>query len=68
MIFREWMEMLSDGRVVKFTWQEGQEGGAVITAQVAGSETVHSILLPDAIIPLSLEEVVNHFTAALAKK
>jgi hypothetical protein len=66
--YQEWIKTLEDGRKVKFTWQELQEGGAFITAQLAGNAVVYSVVLTKAIIPLSLENVESHFQGELAKK
>jgi hypothetical protein len=68
MPYQEWIKTLEDGRKVKFTWQELQEGGAFITAQLAGNVVVYSIVLTKAIVPLSREQVESHFKGELAKK
>jgi hypothetical protein len=66
--YQEWIKTLEDGRKVKFTWQELKEGGAFISAQLAGNAVVYSIVLTKAIIPLSCDDVEGHFKAELAKK
>ena len=68
MQYQEWIKTLEDGRIVKFTWQDLQEGGAFITAQLAGNPVVYSVLLTHAIIPLGQKVVESHFKAELAKK
>jgi hypothetical protein len=68
MLYQEWTKMLEDSRIVKFTWQELQEGGAFISAQLAGNPVVYSIVLTHAIIPLSRNIVESHFKAELSKK
>jgi hypothetical protein len=68
MHYQEWIKTLEDSRKVKFTWQELQEGGAFITAQLAGNAVVYSVVLTKAIVPLSREHVESHFKGELAKK
>jgi hypothetical protein len=64
----EWINVLPDGRKVKFVYQELPEDGAFITAQIAGNEVVYSVLLAKARNPLSREDVESHFKAELSKK
>jgi hypothetical protein len=64
----EWIKKLEDGRGVKFTYQELPEDGAFITAQLAGSEVVYSVVLTKARNPLSREDVESHFKRELSKK
>jgi hypothetical protein len=64
----EWIKTLKDGRKVKFIYQELPEDGAFITAQLAGNEVVHSVLLAKAGNPLSHEDVESHFKGELSKK
>jgi hypothetical protein len=64
----EWIKTVEDGRNVKFVYQELPEGGAFITAQLAGSEVVYSIVLTKARNPLSREDVESHFKGELSKK
>jgi hypothetical protein len=64
----EWIKTVEDGRNVKFIYQELPEGGAFITAQLAGSEVVYSIVLTKARNPLSREDVESHFKGELSKK
>jgi hypothetical protein len=64
----EWIKTLTDGRRVKFTYQELPGEGAFITAQVEGNKVVYSIVLTDARNPLSREEVESHFEGELLKK
>jgi hypothetical protein len=63
----EWIKTLADGRKVKFTNQELDET-AFITAQVAGTEIVYSIVLTNMKTPPSREEVESHFEGELSKK
>ena len=65
---QEWIKTLADGRRVKFIHQELPEGGAFITAQVAGNEVVYSVVLAKAENPLSREDVESHFKGELSKK
>jgi hypothetical protein len=64
----EWIKTLSDGRKVKFVYQELPEDSAFITAQLAGNEIVFSVVLTDAKNPLSREDVESHFNDELSKK
>jgi hypothetical protein len=64
----EWIKTLEDGRKVKFIYQELPEDGAFITAQVASSEVVYSIVLARAGNPLSREDVESRFKRELSKK
>jgi hypothetical protein len=64
----EWVKTLTDGRKVKFVYQELPKDGAFLTAQVAGHEVVYSVLLAKANSPLSREDVESHFEGELSKK
>ncbi|MDP9267016.1 MAG: hypothetical protein M3P27_01665 [Acidobacteriota bacterium] len=64
----EWIKTLADGRNVKFIYQELPLDGAFITAQLAGSEVVYSVLLAKARNPLTREDVESHFKGELSKK
>jgi hypothetical protein len=64
----EWLKVLSDGRSVKFTYQEFMEDTAFITAQIAGNEVVYSVVLTKVKKPLSREEMESHFEHELSKK
>jgi hypothetical protein len=64
----EWIKTLSDGRNVKFVYQELPEDGAFITAQLEGNEIVFSVVLTEARNPLSREDVESHFRDELSKK
>jgi hypothetical protein len=64
----EWIKTLADGRNVKFIYQELPSDGAFITAQLAGSEVVYSVVLTKARNPLSREDVESHFQGELSKK
>jgi hypothetical protein len=63
----EWIKTLTDGRQVKFTYQE-LVVGAFITAQIAGNEVVYSVVLTKGKNPLSHEDVESHFDGELSKK
>jgi hypothetical protein len=65
---KEWIKTLSDGRKVKFVYQELPEDSAFLTAQLAGDEIVLSVVLTDAKNPLSREDVESHFDDELSKK
>jgi hypothetical protein len=68
MLDEEWIKTLSDGRRVKFIYQELPEDGAFITAQLAGNEVVYSVVLSKARNPLTREDVESHFKGELSKK
>jgi hypothetical protein len=63
-----WIKTLSDGRKVKFVYQELPEDSAFLTAQLAGDEIVLSVVLTDAKNPLSRADVESHFNGELSKK
>jgi hypothetical protein len=63
-----WIRTLSDGRKVKFVYQELPEDSAFITAQLAGNEIVFSVVLTNAKNPLTREDVESHFNDELSKK
>jgi hypothetical protein len=65
---QDWIKTLADSRRVKFIYQELPDDGAFITAQIAGSEVVYSILLAKARNPLSREDVESRFEGELSKK
>lgn len=67
MQYRDWIKTLADGRMVKFAYQEVAEGSAFLTAQVAGSEVVYSVILTNVRNPLNREEVESHFEGELSK-
>jgi hypothetical protein len=62
-----WIKTLSDGRKVKFVYQELPEDSAFITAQREGNEVVLSVVLTDAKNPLSRKDVESHFNEELSK-
>jgi hypothetical protein len=64
----EWIKTREDGRKVKFIYQALPEGGAFLSAQIAGNQVVYSILLTKAKSPLSREDVEGHFEGELLKK
>jgi hypothetical protein len=68
MFDEEWIKTLSDGRKVKFIYQELPEDGAFITAQLAGNEVVYSVILTEARNPLSREDIEGHLKGELSKK
>jgi hypothetical protein len=68
MLSEEWIRTLEDGRRVKFIYQELQEDGAFLTAQLAGDEVVYSVVLTKARNPLNREDVESHFKGELSKK
>jgi hypothetical protein len=57
----EWIKAISGDRLVKFTYQDLQEGGAFLTAQIAGHDVVYSVILPIAEQPFSRASVEHHF-------
>ena len=57
-----------DGRKVKFIYQELPDDGAFVTAQVAGNEVVHSIVLTKARNQLGREDAEGHFEGEPLKK
>ena len=63
-----WIRTLADGRKVKFIYLGLPDGGAFITAQLAGNEVVYSVILTKARIPLSREDDESHFKGELSKK
>jgi hypothetical protein len=65
---QDWIKTLEDGRKVKFIYQELPDDGAFITAQIAGSEVVYSIVLAKARNPLGREDVESRFQGELSKK
>ena len=54
--------------MVKFVYQALPDGGAFITAQIAGNEVVYSILSPPARSLQTREDVERRFEAELSKK
>jgi hypothetical protein len=68
MLDEEWIKTLSDGRRVKFIYQELPEDGAFITAQIERNEVIYSVILTEARTPLSREDVEGHFKGELSKK
>jgi len=65
---KEWIKALSDGRKVKFIYQELPKDGAFLTAQIERNEVVYSVVLAAAGNPLSREDVERHFNGELSKK
>jgi hypothetical protein len=64
----EWFKKLSDGRHVKYTHEELMEDGALLTAQIGGTEIVYTITLRKVKNPLTREEVERRFEAELSKR
>jgi hypothetical protein len=64
----EWIKTLEDGRKVKFIYQELEDDGAFITAQIERNEVVYSVVLTKARNPLSRDDVESRFAGELAKK
>ncbi|MDP9263354.1 MAG: hypothetical protein M3O85_03420 [Acidobacteriota bacterium] len=65
---QDWIKTLSDGRRVKFIYQELADNGAFLSAQVEGNEVVYSIILTKVRSLLSREDVERRFEAELSKK
>jgi hypothetical protein len=57
----EWTTVMSGGRLVKFTYTDLPEGGAFLTAQIAGHEVVYSVILQHAEHPFDRTGVERHF-------
>jgi hypothetical protein len=57
----EWLKVISGDRLVKFTYWEFPDGGAFLTAQIAGHEVVYSIILGQTEHPFSRQDVERHF-------
>jgi hypothetical protein len=62
-----WIRTLVDGRKVKFIYLGLPDGGAFITAQLAGNEVVYSVVLSKTRNPLTREAVESHFNSELSK-
>lgn len=63
-----WIRTLADGRKVKFIYLGLPDGGAFITAQLAGNEVVYSVVLTKARNPVGREDAEGHFKGELSKK
>jgi hypothetical protein len=57
----EWLKAISGDRLVKFTYLELSNGGAFLTAQIAGHEVVYSVILTRPEYRFSRESVERHF-------
>jgi hypothetical protein len=57
----EWTKVISGDRLVKFTYEDLQDGGAFLTAQIAGHHVVYSVILRHAVDPFNREGVERHF-------
>jgi hypothetical protein len=60
--------MLEEGSQVRFIYQKLPDDGAFMTAQIAGSEVVYSVILGKAGNTLTHQDVESHFEAELSKK
>jgi hypothetical protein len=65
---QQWVKTLDDGRMVKFTYQGLVDGGAFITAQIAGNEIVYSIMLTKARNSSNRADVEIRFEGEFSKK
>ena len=63
-----WIKTLSDGRKVKYTYQELAKDGAFLSAQLEGNEVVYSVVLTQAGHSLSHDAVESRFQGEFAKK
>jgi hypothetical protein len=57
----EWIKVMSDDRLVKFTYADLPDRGAFLTAQIAGHDVVYSILLEQTERPFSRVHVERRF-------
>jgi len=57
----EWTKLVSGDRLVKFTYEDLADGGAFLTAQIAGHEVVYSVVLGRTREPFSRARVERHF-------
>ncbi len=57
----EWTQVISGGRLVKFTYLDLPEGKAFLTAQIAGHDVVYSVIVRHAEHPFTREGVERHF-------
>ena len=60
----EWTKP-SGAQLVKFTYEDFAEGGAFLTAQIAGHDVVYSVLLAVAERPFSRDSVERRFQREL---
>jgi len=65
---QEWINVLADGRRVKFTYPVLPNETMFITAQIERNRVVYSVLLAQAEKPLSRAEVESHFEDEVSKK
>ena len=61
----EWTKVMSDARLVKFTYADLPGGHAFLTAQIAGHAVVYSVMLPRAVDPFSREGIERQFNYEL---
>jgi hypothetical protein len=57
----EWTKVISDDRLVKFTYVDLPGGEAFLTAQIAGHHVVYSVVLPHAEQPFTRAGVEHQF-------
>lgn len=57
----EWTHVNRVGQLVKFTYDDLPHGKAFLTAQIAGSEVVCSVILLKPKLPFSREGAESHF-------
>jgi hypothetical protein len=57
----EWTKLVPGDRLVKFTFEDLADGGAFLTAQIAGHEVVYSVVLDKTREPFSRASVERHF-------
>ena len=57
----EWTKLTAGDKLVKFTYSELPNGGAFLTAQIAGHEVVCSVILLQPEDPFSREGIERHF-------
>jgi hypothetical protein len=57
----EWIRSIAGNRLVKFTYLELPDGGAFLTAQIAGHEVVYSIISKPTERPFSRGDVERRF-------
>ena len=61
----EWTKVVSDDRLVKFTYSDLPGGAAFLTAQIAGHVVVCSIILEQTEHPFSRQAVERRFELEL---
>ena len=61
----EWTTVISDGRLVKFTYSDRLAEVVFMTAQIAGHEVVYSIISKEVDLPFSHADVERRFAFEL---